>query len=572
MKCLYLSEKYEFNDQNNYIFCRFMVQLFNIHLNIEVLCLILRISNMKLYHKIAVLSISMMTLTLVVTGLLIFKSITENIEKDTATHALIMARMVAKIPAIQDAILSDTPSKSLQPIVEDLRHASGAALIAVFDMQEVRLAHPVASSIGTSGADSMHAHVLNGEEFIYSAGEKLAPTLRANVPIYARNTGQQVGFVTVGFYLKDINALTLTAARGFIFSFMMGVFCCLLGSIILANHVKQATFGWEPNEIATILKERDATLEVIREGVVAVDTRNYIKLLNNEATKILGVTTEEIIGESIDRILPDNKLADVMLSRQAIYDEEQRLHDKIILSNSIPIIVDSKVVGAVISFRDRTEINQLAEEITGIHRLVDTLRAQAHEFKNKMHTVGGLIQLQCYQEALYFAVGSKTGIQVQMSLLNESIKDSVISGLLLGKESQIKELQIDFSIDPNSYIEELPVHVTSGDIVLILGNLLQNSMEALNDCEQKSIWVSIIQEAEALRIKVQNSGPWIDEELSASMYWSGITTKKNSNGLGLALIKEKLGLIRGSINNKNLPTGGVEFEVCIPYNWSNANE
>jgi sensor histidine kinase regulating citrate/malate metabolism len=548
-----------------------MIQSFNIHLDIEVLCLLLRISNMKLYHKIAILSISMMTLTLVVTSLLIFKSITENIEKDTAHNALIMARMVAKIPAIQDAILSDTPSKSLQPIVEDLRHASGAALIVVFDMQEVRLAHPVASSIGTSGADPMHAHVLNGEEFVYSGGETLAPTLRANVPIYAKNNGQQVGFVTVGFYRQDINTLTLTAAREFFFSFMVGVFCCLLGSIILANHVKQATFGWEPHEIATILKERDATLEVIREGVVAVDTKKCIKLLNSEATKILGVRIEEMIGESIDGILPENKLADVMLSRQAIYDEEQRLHDKIILSNSIPIIVGNKVVGAVISFRDRTEINQLAEEITGIHSLVDTLRAQAHEFKNKMHTVGGLIQLQCYQEALYFAVGSKTGMQVQMSLLNENIKDSVISGLLLGKESQIKELKIDFSIDPNSYIEELPVHVTSGDIVLIIGNLLQNSMEALNDCEQKSIWVSIIQEAEVLRIKVRNSGSWIDKELVSKMYQAGITTKKKNNGLGLALIKEKLGLIQGSIESKNLSTGGVEFEVCIPY-WNSANE
>jgi len=249
-----------------------------------------------------------------------------------------------------------------------------------------------------------------------------------------------------------------------------------------------------------------------------------------------------------------------------VYDEEQRLLDKIIFSNSIPIVVENKILGAVISFRDRTEMNQLAEEITGIHRLVETLRAQAHEFKNKMHTVGGLIQLQCYQEALYFAVGSKSGIQVQMSLLNENIKDSVISGLLLGKESQIKELKIDFVIDPKSHIEELPRHVTSGDIVLILGNLLQNSMEVLSDCEEKSIWVSIMQEAEIIRLKVRNSGSWIDEEFIAKMYQSGITTKKNNNGLGLALIKEKIQLLQGSIESKNLATGGVEFEVCIPYN------
>jgi len=539
--------------------------LLNRNLSIEVLLLLLRVSNMKLYHKIAVLSISMMALTLTVSGLLIFKSIAGDIKKDTANNALIIARMVAKIPAIQDAILSDNPSKILQPMVEELRQASGAALIAIFNMQEVRLAHPIPSTIGTLGVDPMHTYVLNGKEFVYSSGEALAPTLRANVPIYDKNNGKQVGFVTVGFYKADINALILIATREFIVSFMVGAFCCFLGAIVLANHVKQVTFGWEPHEIATILKERDATLEVIREGVVTVDTNKCIKLLNNEATRMLGVTTEEMIGKSIDEFLPENKLANVMQSRQAVYDEEQRLLDKIIFSNSIPIVVENKILGAVISFRDRTEINQLAEEITGIHRLVDTLRAQAHEFKNKMHTVGGLIQLQCYQEALHFAVGSKSGIQVQMSLLNENIKDSVISGLLLGKESQIKELKIDFVIDPKSHIEELPIHVTSGDIVLILGNLLQNSMEVLSDCKEKSIWVSIIQEAEILRLKVRNSGPWIDEEFIAKMYQSGITTKKNNNGLGLALIKEKIELLQGSIESKNLATGGVEFEVCIPY-------
>lgn len=532
----------------------------------------LRIANLKLYQKIAVLSIFMVGLVLTVTGFFVFNSIAEDVEWDTANKALMIARMVAKTPVIQEAIISDNPSSILQPFAENWRQTSGAASVVIFNMQDVRLAHPVPGQIGTAAKDPFHVHALNGEEYIYSDADILPSSLRAQVPIYAIDGVRQVGFVSVGFYLTDIDALVLIAARKLIFAFGIGVLCCLVGAIGLANHVKRVTFGWEPNEIATILKERDATLEVIREGVVAVDTKKCIKLLNSEAAKILNVTSEDMLGVSIDGILPENKLTSVMQSREALYDEEQRLQNKIILSNSIPILVDDKVVGAVISFRDRTEINALAEEITGVHRLVDALRAQAHEFKNKMHTVGGLIQLKCYQEALHFAVGNKMGLQVQLNMLGENIKDSVISGLLLGKESQIRELKIDFSIDPQSQLDELPVHVTSGDIVLILGNLLQNSMEVLTDCELKSIWVSIFQEAEVLRIKVRNSGPWIDDGLVVNMYQPGITTKKSGNGLGLSLIKEKLGLIRGSIESKNLPFGGVEFEVCIPYNWSNADE
>ncbi|MDU2065431.1 MAG: sensor histidine kinase [Sporomusaceae bacterium] len=529
------------------------------------------LSTLKLYHKIAFFSISLMTLTLLVVSCLIFKAITEDVKKTTANQCLTIARIVAKLPAVQNGILAENPPLLLQPMIEEMRQTSGASLIVVYNMDEIRLAHPVSSALGTSGKDPMHTSVLQGQEFIYSAGKLLAPSLRANVPIITSD-GKQIGFVTVGFYLEAVNNLIWTTAKEFVFSFTIGVLCCLLGSLMLARHIKSATFNLEPSEIATILKERDATLKAIREGIVAVDTDKNIKYLNQEAIKLLGLTPEQINNQSIDALLPDNNLLSVIVSGQAIYDEEQRLQDKIILSCSIPIIVDDKTVGAVLSFRDRTEVNQLAEELTGIHRLVDTLRAQAHEFKNKMHTIGGLIQLKCYQEALHYAVGNKVGMQVQMGMLHKNIKDSIIAGLLLGKESQIKELKIDFMIDPNSIVTELPVNVTSGDIVLILGNLLQNSIEAVTDCEPRSIWASIIQEASVLRIKTKNSGPWVSNDLMQEIFLPNITTKKEHAGLGLALIKQKVDLFRGSVVVRNIPSGGVEFDISIPYNWEDKYE
>lgn len=564
LNCYIISEK----SNNLHFFKNIMLRELNI-VNNQVMKVNPKFAKMKLQSKIALLSVALTSFVLIIFALMAFVNMVGYMEKSTANKALSIARAVARSSAVQEAMVSENPSAVLQPIAESWRHATKAAFIVIHDMQEVRLTHPVASKIGTRGIDAHHEPALQGAEYVYQASDILAPSLRATVPIYGAG-GVQTGFVSVGFYLDDIRALTRTTAGEFTVSFILAMFCSAIGAFFLARHVKNATFGLEPEEIAVLLKERVATLEVIREGVIAVDADNRVKLLNKEAEKILGVTVEQLQGQSIDTILPDNRLADVVNSGQAVYDEEQRLQDKIILANSVPVMQDGKVAGAVVSFRDRTELQQLAEEITGIHRIVDTLRAQAHEFKNKLQTVAGLVQLQCYHDAVNYIMETKQGLQEQFNFLLENIKDSIIFGLLLGKSSQIKELGISLSFDPDSCLKELPRHVTSGDIVLILGNLLQNAIEAVQDCERKNIRVSILQEPDTLRITVYNSGPWIDSRIAENIYRRGISTKRKGSGLGLALVKEKIDLLRGSIENRNVPDGGIEFTVYIPYNgrWS----
>ena len=57
-------------------------------------------------------------------------------------------------------------------------------------------------------------------------------------------------------------------------------------------------------------------------------------------------------------------------------------------------------VGAVVTLRDRTELEELTRELGGARSVTDALRAQAHEFSNRMHTVAGLLELGEHDEAL----------------------------------------------------------------------------------------------------------------------------------------------------------------------------
>lgn len=521
----------------------------------------------KLQYKIMGLTIIMMCLVLAVIGGWIWYSITGYVERSVADRALEIARVAAEMPVAQTALGSDNPSGALQPVAEMLRKSSGAAYVIYSDMRQIRLTYPVAERIGTPMADLYREPVLQGEEYVYIGKGLLAPSLRANVPVFRRDTGEQIGFISVGFYLDEINDIARTSLRQISYVFLLALVLGVIGAGVLAAHIKKVMLGLEPHEIATLLKEQTATLEAIREGVIAVDVHNRIRLWNGEAARILDKKASLQQGKPINDILPQNKLAAVMQTGEASYDKEQNVDDIIIMSNSVPVIVDHKVVGAVMSFRDRTEINKMAEELTGVQRLVDVLRAQTHEFKNKLHTIAGLIQLQRYDEAVDYAIDNQVSQQEQFGHISANVKDAVIYGLLVGKASQMKEQGIEFTVDQGSKLSDLPVSVASGDVVMVLGNLLQNAMEAVAGSDEKKVWVKLWQTPNELKIIVQNTGAWIEERLSADIYKKGVTTKQQGRGLGLALIVEKLQLMHGNITHENLPQGGVRFEVTIPYRF-----
>jgi sensor histidine kinase regulating citrate/malate metabolism len=400
---------------------------------------------------------------------------------------------------------------------------------------------------------------------MYIAKGSLAPSLRANVPIFAVGGGQQIGFVSVGFYIDDIYNKVLEGGKNVLYALLIALALSIIGSALVAKNIKKAIYGLEPYEIATMFRENEATLDALREGVVAVDVNGTVRVVNNEAAAIIGKKPEEIFGQPIANFIAQLRLDLVIGSGKPLYDHEQRVNDVIILANVVPTIVDDHVVGAVIAFRDRTEISRLAEEMTGVHRFVDLLRAQTHEFKNKLHAVAGLIQLGSYEQAVDLIIESYDTNQGEFEKLRYRIKDAVTFGLLVGKMSRARELGIEFIVTSDTAMQNLPGQLTSGDMVIILGNLIENATEAVTAAKSKTIILRIREEEAGVGIMVQNSGPWIDESLGERIYARGISGKGAHRGYGLALVSEKVKVNNGRISHYNLPDGGVEFKVWIPY-------
>jgi sensor histidine kinase regulating citrate/malate metabolism len=520
----------------------------------------------SLQYKIMLLTVGIVCLALTLAGAFVIHHIYQEIQDDIGNRALAIGRSIAEMPQVRENILHNHhPSDVLQPIAEEWRKSTGAAFIVISNMNQIRLSHPTSQNLGTPLTSLYRDPVLKGQEYMYIAKGSLAPSLRANVPIFAVGGGQQIGFVSVGFYIDDIYNKVLEGGKNVLYALLIALALSIIGSALVAKNIKKAIYGLEPYEIATMFRENEATLDALREGVVAVDVNGTVRVVNNEAAAIIGKRPEEIFGQPIANFIAELRLDLVIDSGKALYDHEQRVNDVIILANVVPTIVDDHVVGAVIAFRDRTEISRLAEEMTGVHRFVDLLRAQTHEFKNKLHAVAGLIQLGSYEQAVDLIIESYDTNQGEFEKLRYRIKDAVTFGLLVGKMSRARELGIEFIVTSDTAMQNLPGQLTSGDMVIILGNLIENATEAVTAAKSKTIILRIREEEAGVGIMVQNSGPWIDESLGERIYARGISGKGAHRGYGLALVSEKVKVNNGLISHYNLPDGGVEFKVWIPY-------
>src|SRR5699024_5168860 len=131
------------------------------------------------------------------------------------------------------------------------------------------------------------------------------------------------------------------------------------------------------------------------------------------------------------------------------------------------------------------------------------LRAKNHEHMNKMHSIAGLIQLNRIEEALELMIDETSHEETVVQFLRDHIKHYAVSGLLLGKRSRGKELGVRVMIDQKSYLSEIVARFMPGDIVSILGNLLDNAIESTVDEEKREVICLIQGTEEFLYISVE---------------------------------------------------------------------
>ena len=489
------------------------------------------------------------------------------LDRSAGRESLLIARTVAAIPAVRNAFGTADPARDIQPIAERIRKLTGASFIVVAGRNGIRYSHPNPAMIGTSllrDPGESPAPVLAGKTFLGVQDGSLGRSMRAKVPL--RNEfGDVIGLVSVGVTERTLSAKLRGNLPVILIPTLFGLFLGGVGSFLLARRIKRQTFGLEPEEIATLLEQREAMLHGIREGAIATDAGGRVTLLNDEAQRLLGLDANAL-GRFVDEVVPVGRLRDVLLGRVDGPDEIVLVDDRVLVINRMPVDLRGRTIGAVVTLRDRTELEGLIRELDDVRSLAEALRAQEHEFSHRLHVIGGLIELGRHEEAVQFISSSSVLHQKLAESLVDRVGDPMLVALLLGKSVVAAERGIELTV---SAVGKLPDDI--GDVrglVTIFGNLIDNALDSVvaESGSDARVDVAIAVEGANLVLRVHDSGPGIDPGLTEEIFRDGFTTKvargAMRRGLGLALVSQEVQRRGGRISVEN--AHGALFTVTIP--------
>jgi two-component system sensor histidine kinase DctS len=513
--------------------------------------------------KITIFSFSIVLFALCIGGIILTGYIIRLQEEELGGRLLVTARTVAELPSVAQGLSAEGDRAGLQTVAERIRIVNDVDYIVIMDMNGIRWTHPSPNLIGTPSRGTDERSSYAEHTYLSKAKGERGTALRAFVPVMNENH-DQIGVVLVGKIVPNISeVISLMRGEGYVIALLTLLFG-VWGSWLLAIHIKKQMFNLEPAEIARLLVERTATFQAMREGIIAIDSSETVTIFNEKAKEMLKVSGE-VIGKPIREVLPESRLPDTLRHNEPVYNQTLLIGSVPIVSSRIPITAGGKVVGAVDVFQDRTEVTKMAEELTGVRAFVEALRVQSHEFKNKIHAIGGLLQLGDKQKAMEYLFQITEQQEELNRLVNKRIHSDGITGLLLGKISRGKELGIQVKLDERSWMQRLPDALDNHDMVVVLGNLLENSFEALQKQKgKKEVMISIEQDEEVCSLLIEDNGCGMSAETKQRIFERGYSTKGPDRGIGMYLVRNVIDKGNGQVKIESSEGEGTTVMITFP--------
>ena len=484
----------------------------------------------------------------------------QGLDKQYEQRSLAIAESVASNSAVQDALLNGDPAGLIQKTAEQIRNSTGATYVVVTDRDGIRYSHPNPAMIGKP-VDENPATVLAGNTWVGVQQGTLGISARGKAPIF--HEGNVIGLVSVGFLETAVFNQLIAELPGFAVTLLLALGLGVAGSMLLASRLKRQTFGLEPYEIAGLLEEREASLQGIHEGAIATDRDGTITLANDEARRLLGLPSD-CVGRKVSQVLPQGRLLRFLSGGLNDEDEVLLAGDRVLVASRRAIRVRGREIGHVATLRDSTELTGLARGL-GVDSLTDALRAQAHEFANRLHTIAGLVQMGRGDEAMKLIAHTSGVHQDLTEALLERVGDPVLGAMLLAKAAVASERGIELRVSDDTVMTRSALD--SEDLITLLGNLIDNALDAAaGSPNDRWVSVSVTEQTGDLVMKVHDSGHGVEESLNGQIFQEGFSTKsgpgRKRRGFGLALVRQVARRNGGDVTVVN--DGGAIFTVRLP--------
>ncbi|GAB82902.1 sensor histidine kinase [Shimwellia blattae] len=496
--------------------------------------------------------------------------------QEMSIRARIQAEEIALIPDVRKEVAQkDIPD--LARLMNKFARHSDASFIVVGDNQALHLYHSVyPDRVGSRLVGGDNQAVLAGQSTTTIRKGGLGISLRHKAPIFD-DAGQVVGIVSVGYLTSYLDNITVSKMINILVAAMLLLVALFVFSWFFTRSIKRQIFSLEPREIGLLVRQQKALMESIYEGVIAIDNNQRIEVINQAARHLLGLEQPSgaLRGQHINEVILPQPFFDPGAMLQAdTHDELCRFNQLTVLASRVRIMLEDQLQGWVITFRDRNEIDALSAQLSQVKRYMDNLRIMRHEQLNRMTTLSGLLHMKRYDDAIRYIESQSEHAQELLDFLSARFASPTLCGLLLGKAARAREKGVEISFDPGCRMEGELETLGEQEIISIIGNLLDNAIEATQQAGQPHLPVEILilQNDRELIIEVADRGIGIAPEIRDRIFERGITTKsRGDHGIGLYLIASYVTQAGGSIEvNDNAPQGTV-FSLFIPVH-SNARQ
>ncbi|MFX2611978.1 sensor histidine kinase [Enterobacter mori] len=488
--------------------------------------------------------------------------ITRATRDDVKDTALGIARTLADSPEVKRGLMQAPQADIIQPLAQAVTKRNDLLFTVVTDMRGIRYSHPNEALLGLHFIGDDLTPALEGKENVSVNRGALAEALRVFTPVYDAQQ-EQIGVVVVGISLKKVEE---QITRGRLNALWTVLFSILMSSLAiwgLVRVLKRILFGLEPYEISALFEQRQAMLQSLREGVLAVDIHGRVTMINHAAREILLLPSGKQTENASEPLLASlRELSKTGVARQ---DQEISCNGRLLLCNMVPVKSQNRVIGAISTFRDKTEISQLMQRIDGMVNYVDALRAHTHEFMNKLHVILGLLNIKRYDKLEEYILQTAHNYQTDIGTIQSKVKSPVIAGFLLGKIHRAKEAGITLTLADECQIPDTANEEQVAVLVTVLGNLIENALDAMEGQPEGEITLLLHYQNGWLSCEVSDDGPGIDPVQLEAIFTKGFSTKGENRGVGLFLARQQIQNLGGDITVESEPGVFTQFFVHIPW-------
>ncbi|MEV8353432.1 ATP-binding protein [Streptomyces niveus] len=514
----------------------------------------------RVFSQVLLMQLAIAAGTAVLATGLFLRPLSDQLDDQAMRRALAIAETTASEPVAR-SLLASRPSVDgpVQAEAERIRRATGAEYVVIMDRRGVRWSHTDTGEIGKV-VSTDPSEAIAGKDVMEIDSGTLGRSARGKVPLRDAS-GKIIGAVSVGIAYDSVRERLLATIPGLLAYAGGALAVGALAAYLISRRLQRQTHDLAFSDISALLVEREAMLHSLREGVIALDGTGRIRLMNDEAQRLLGLGPEAT-GQPLDVVLGPGRTTDVLAGRVAGEDLLAVSGGRVLVANRMP----TDDGGAVATLRDRTELEQLGRELDATRGLIDALRAQDHEHANRMHTLMGLLELEMHEEAVEFVTEVVGVHRATAEQVTERIHDPLPAALLVGKATVAAERGVSLRISPATLLPDRLVDPQG--LVTVLGNLVDNALDAAAGSEDPRIEVEVRAEGRTVVLRISDSGPGVPPEQRELVFTEGWTTKElpahGRRGLGLALVRRLAERQGGSARVGESADGGAEFTVVLP--------